>query len=900
MKKIFCKVISIVLCVILLLNIVPLNLTIFADETDTNNTEYFNYTISNGEASIKSINQKNLTHIDIPSHIDNYPVTKLETSLLDNNRSCVSINLPSTIKLISKNTFFVCSSLKDVYYNGDIYDWIKIKFENLESTPLNQNATIHFATTPNEEFIVPDDIEKIPDYALYKVKCLKRITIPATVKEVGINALFEATDGDYEINYLGALEEWCKIKFSSIKDNKKYSTLFINGKKVTSLTIPDSITSIGDYAFMNVKSIKNVELHDNITNIGKNAFKNTAWYLNEDNWDLYDILYCGDYLIRVRNDVRLTKIKETTKLIGQYAYAACYNLISVDIPDSVKIINDHAFYDCTGIDTLNIGDGVTYYGTIFEDCYNVLYVKIGKGKTSIKNDEFLPCLYLKTVELPDTIKSIGSYAFFWCDGLTKINLPEGLERIGSYAFWGVESKIVIPRSVKYIGNSAFTTDKVYGYKGSYAESFFSNSSSKIFVDVESCEYLGHIGESCINSVVCERCGENTPITPNKHHNVQTTPGIPSTCCSTGITQGLYCNDCNTQLSPQKDIRISKNSHINIEICDGTEATCLEDGYSAGIRCTGCDLWLTGHRVIEKAKGHTEKLYITKPATLTKDGTMIYKCSVCDLELSSSITIFKPYLNFSLSKDVYRYDGKVKTPTVKVNHLSGVQLIENKDYTVTYYSDRKNVGKYKVKVTLIGEYSGTKTLYFNIIRNLSAPKTLSVKLSAHDDVKLNWSKVPNADCYDVYYKKDSAKSYTYYGSPVYPFTYITNLQDGVKYIFKVVPCTNLNDSHYADDSYKTASITTLKKISTPTVKKHSSSKIKVQWDNISGESGYQISKSTSKSKKGKLYNYSTTTGKSKIITAIKGKTYYYKIRAYKKIDGKKIYGPWSNVKSYKLK
>ena len=79
---------------------------------------------------------------------------------------------------------------------------------------------------------------------------------------------------------------------------------------------------------------------------------------------------------------------------------------------------------------------------------------------------------------------------------------------------------------------------------------------------------------------------------------------------------------------------------------------------------------------------------------------------------------------------------------------------------------------------------------------------------------------------------------------------------------------------------------------------SSSKVKVSWTNISGETGYQISKSTKKSGTSIVETYKTTSGKSKTISATKGKTYYYKVRAYKVVDGKKIYGPWSSVIKYK--
>ena len=96
------------------------------------------------------------------------------------------------------------------------------------------------------------------------------------------------------------------------------------------------------------------------------------------------------------------------------------------------------------------------------------------------------------------------------------------------------------------------------------------------------------------------------------------------------------------------------------------------------------------------------------------------------------------------------------------------------------------------------------------------------------------------------------------------------------------------------------MTTLKKVSTPVISKSSAKKVKVKWTNIAGESGYQISKSTSKKGTSIVATYSTTSGNNKVISAKKGKTYYYKVRAYKKVGATKIYGPWSSVKKYKLK
>ena len=100
----------------------------------------------------------------------------------------------------------------------------------------------------------------------------------------------------------------------------------------------------------------------------------------------------------------------------------------------------------------------------------------------------------------------------------------------------------------------------------------------------------------------------------------------------------------------------------------------------------------------------------------------------------------------------------------------------------------------------------------------------------------------------------------------------------------------------DASIKAVLTVNVAKVSSLSVKK-SGTKVKLSWKKVSGAVGYQISKSTSK-KGTKIV--ATVSGTSKTLTATKGKTYYYKVRAYKEVNGKKVYGSWSTVKSYKRK
>ena len=302
--------------------------------------------------------------------------------------------------------------------------------------------------------------------------------------------------------------------------------------------------------------------------------------------------------------------------------------------------------------------------------------------------------------------------------------------------------------------------------------------------------------------------------------------------------------------------------------------------------TGCNICGTTRKVAD----HTYKKVKITDATTSKNGKRYYECEYCGKEKTSTIyKVAKVYL----STAAYAYNGKAKKPSVKVYDSKGNKLTEGEDYTCkrTTKSSTK-VGKYKVTVTFKGDYTGTKNLYYTI-----GPKnTSSVKatLYGYDDVKVTWKKVSGASGYKVYYKKSSSDTWSS-KTTTSTSTKLSNLSDGVKYEIKVVAYKTISGVK-CYNSGKETSIYTLKKITGVKVAK-SSGKVKVSWKNISGESGYQISKTTSKSKTDVVSTYKTTSGKSKSISATKGKTYYYKVRAYKTVDGKKIYGPWSDPIKY---
>lgn len=205
--------------------------------------------------------------------------------------------------------------------------------------------------------------------------------------------------------------------------------------------------------------------------------------------------------------------------------------------------------------------------------------------------------------------------------------------------------------------------------------------------------------------------------------------------------------------------------------------------------------------------------------------------------------------------------------------------------------------FQVYATNKGEYE------FQIVKQLSAPQKAKAELYGYDDIKLSWSAVDGAKEYKIYYHKDSGnpydKTYTYYTSTKSTTIKIANLSTGTGYKFKIIPRYDVNGITYSAASKMTSYVYTLKKLNRPTVKKSSRYYTRVYWNNIPGESGYEIARSKYSTKKFSIVKRVSYKYKSTTIKTPRNVKYYYKVRAYKTVNGQKIYGPWSQATSYKL-
>ena len=191
-----------------------------------------------------------------------------------------------------------------------------------------------------------------------------------------------------------------------------------------------------------------------------------------------------------------------------------------------------------------------------------------------------------------------------------------------------------------------------------------------------------------------------------------------------------------------------------------------------------------------------------------------------------------------------------------------------------------------------------------VRNLPAP-SVSAASVAYNKVKVSWGGVSGAQKYQVFRCNKSGtiiKSWTL-GSTSRSLT-DTGLTTGTAYYYKVRAYKTVSGvNYYGDYSSLRAGVPSLSKPATPSVSKSSKTTVKVKWKGISGETGYQVYRATSKNGKySKVASVKMASSKypyAKIKTK-KGKTYYYKVRAYKKVGSKTVYSSFSSPKKYKLK
>ena len=418
--------------------------------------EIVTYTLNNGEATITGLTEKGRKLFseqeqqgELPTFINGiYPVTAIADGAFKGESSITYMSISSSIASIGRGIFDGCIELNSLIVNSE-----NTTFYAVNNCIVETSTKVMIAGCKSS--VIPSDgsVTSIGDSAFSGCSGLTSITIPGSVTSIGDSA-FSGCSGltsiywnatstndfayDEGVFYnAGVTEEGMAVVFGNNVQKIPAYLFYVSSSSyrpnIKSVTIGNSVKSIGSGAFYGCSGLTSITIPNSVTSIGNSAFYGCA---------------------------ALTAVSfgSSVRTIGDYAFGDCSSLASINIPNSMTSIGDYAFSRCSGLTSVTLGSNVTSIGgAAFLGCSGLTSIVIPNSVQDLGDYVLSQCSSLTSVRMGDNITNIGTRVFFDCTSLSSITLPANLTTIGPEAFAYCSSliSIVIPNKVTEINEMAF-------------------------------------------------------------------------------------------------------------------------------------------------------------------------------------------------------------------------------------------------------------------------------------------------------------------------------------------------------------------------------------------------------------------------------------------------------------
>lgn len=364
-------------------------------------------------------------------------VTSVGVCAFDYSNEVTKLTVGKSLQSVNC-TLAVSNKLQGVYIS-DLASWSSIEFE-YGTNPLYYTENFYLNNEKITDLVIPEGVQRIGKKA-FGSGSFNSISIPDSVTSIGEGAF-----------------QGCKnIKEIIIPDGVTQieDSAFLSCKNITKITLPENLKSIGDSAF-SYCGIEEIVIPDNVISIEGYAFNNCQnlkriiLSKNLETLGTNALARCGG-LLEITIPEKVLNIPDST-------FVNCTNLKSIQFNGNLIDIGDSAFSGCTALNSINLPDSIVTIGEkAFENCAALTEITIPGNTETIGNYAFSKCSNLTGVTLGGNVSSIGNYAFSECSNLAGIILTEKVSSIGKYAFNGCSkiTSLIIPASMSTLGDYAF-------------------------------------------------------------------------------------------------------------------------------------------------------------------------------------------------------------------------------------------------------------------------------------------------------------------------------------------------------------------------------------------------------------------------------------------------------------